>query len=101
MKEDKWCCYLISSRSHPTSTYIGSTNNIARRLDQHNSILIGGAKATRKHNDWELIKLVEQPDRSAAIRFEYYWKHYKTKSGTWRNTRSGIDNKLKRLLEIT
>jgi predicted GIY-YIG superfamily endonuclease len=97
---EKWFCYLIRSKSYPNHTYIGSSPDVDKRLQKHNKLLPGGAKATRKHNDWELVKSVERPNKSSALSLEYYWKHYKTKTGTWRSTRPGIDNKLKRLGEI-
>lgn len=100
MTDKIWHCYLIRSKSYPNHTYIGSTNNLEKRLKQHNQILAGGAKATKKHKDWELVKSVKRESMSNAISFEYYWKHYKSSSGKWYNTRPGIENKLNRLLEI-
>lgn len=96
----QWCCYLIKSKSYPNHTYIGSTNNINKRIKQHNKQLCGGAKATRKHKDWELVKSVPRGTKSEALSFEYYWKHYKSSSGRWYNTLPGINNKLKRLQDI-
>ena len=92
-----WGCYLIKSKSHPNHTYIGSTNNITKRLKQHNSLLSGGAKATKKHKDWELVKYVSKEFKSDAMSFEYYWKHYKSSSGRWYNTPPGVNNKLQQL----
>lgn len=95
-----WYCYLINSESYPNHTYIGSTNNIEKRLKQHNGLLAGGAKATKKHKDWKLVTIVEKENKSKAISFEYYWKHYQASTGKWYNTKPGIENKLKRLEEI-
>lgn len=95
-----WCCYLIQSKSHPNNTYIGSTNNVKKRIKQHNGEIKGGAKATKKHKDWKLIIFIEKETKSEAISFEYYWKHYQASSGKWYNTKSGIENKLKRLEEL-
>jgi structure-specific endonuclease subunit SLX1 len=90
-------CYLIRSKSNPNHTYIGITNNIERRLKQHNGIISGGAKCTKRFNDWEYVVIVELDNSSIAASFEYSWKHYKTKNGNTRHALSGLDNKFKRL----
>lgn len=64
-------------------TYIGITKNMAKRLDQHNGLLAGGAKSTRAtHGTWSVLYLVKGfgEDKSAALRFEYAWKHAKSNS---------------------
>ena len=93
-------CYLIQSKLYPNHTYIGYTNNPEKRLKKHNKILKGGAKSTRKHSDWEINKLVKFSTKKDALSFEWYWKHTKNRKGKWTRTRSGIDNKIKRLYEI-
>ena len=42
---NEWTCYCIES-DNGKWTYIGKTNNLARRLRQHNGELSGGAKYT-------------------------------------------------------
>jgi structure-specific endonuclease subunit SLX1 len=93
-------CYLISSKSSPNYTYIGITNNLPRRLRQHNKEIKGGAKATRRYTDWEFIKTVEMENKSKAMSLEWKWKHRQTKSGKWIRSKSGIQNKLDRLNEL-
>jgi predicted GIY-YIG superfamily endonuclease len=64
-------------------TYIGITKNMARRLDQHNGLLAGGAKSTRAtYGTWAVLHIVKGfgEDKSAALRFEYAWKHAKSNS---------------------
>lgn len=78
-------CYLIKSKSSQ-DTYIGITDNLQRRLRQHNSEIKGGAKATRKHKDWEYIKTVLLKDRSTALKFEYQAKRSR-----------GLNNRINRL----
>jgi len=97
---DPYYCYLLRSTSHPNHTYIGITNNLNRRLDQHNGVLSGGAKATRKHKDWCAVKTVKLPDKSQALKFEYQAKHKKTRSGKTVRTPSGVLNKIKRMEEL-
>jgi hypothetical protein len=36
--------YILQSKQTPTRTYVGVTNDIHRRLRQHNGHLVGGAR---------------------------------------------------------
>jgi hypothetical protein len=42
--------YCLLSLKDMASTYIGSTNNLCRRVNEHNSLVGGGAEATRNAN---------------------------------------------------
>lgn len=91
-------CYLIYSPS-TNNTYIGITNNLDKRCDQHNSIISGGAKATKKNNDWVFHTYVGFFDnKSSAMRFEWLWKHYKI-NNKWTHTK-GLKMRLNRLNEL-
>ena len=46
-----WCVYLIKSKKDK-SLYIGFTNNLKRRLSEHNS---GQNFSTKNKTPWELI----------------------------------------------
>ena len=63
-----WVVYLL--RCADGTLYCGITNNIERRLKQHNGIQSGGAKYTRSRRPVELIAMLEQEDRGAASRLE-------------------------------
>jgi len=89
--------YLIKSKLN-NITYIGITNNLEKRLYKHNNKL--GAKATRRHSDWEYIKIVQLTNKNIAASLEYYWKHYLTQNNTFARTKPGIKNKIDRLNEI-
>jgi len=52
-------------------SYVGSTNNIERRLAEHNS---GKSSFTKKFVPWELIYKEECLDRKAALKREKYYK---------------------------
>jgi len=52
-------------------SYVGSTNNIERRLAEHNS---GKSSYTKKFIPWELIYKEECQDRKAALKREKYYK---------------------------
>ena len=88
-------CYLLSSDN---MTYIGITNNISKRIDQHNKLISNGAKSTRRFNNWKYERIVGFFDsKGEAQKFEYIWKHYKSKTGKTYKTKAGIINKLIRL----
>lgn len=93
-------CYLIRSQANPNYTYIGITNNTDQRILKHNGILKGGAKATRKFNDWYYSIIIQLPTKNIAASFEWKWKHYFSKNNKWLHTKSGINNKIKRLREV-
>ena len=91
-------CYLIYSQKCNT-TYIGITDDYNKRLSQHNGILAGGAKATKKADDWEFKKIISVEDKSTAASLEWYWKHYQNKNGKWCHL-SGLDMREKRLEQL-
>lgn len=72
-----WFCYLIISEVS-NNTYIGITTDIDRRLKQHNGIMQGGAKNTRRERPYKLIGTVSGfKTRSEASKFEYSAKQKK------------------------
>lgn len=67
--------YLLYSEE-TRRTYVGSTNNPAKRLRQHNGELVGGAKYTRAGRPWRKICHVTGfPDRRTALQFEWRMHH--------------------------
>jgi len=89
-------CYLLYSES-TNRTYIGMTNNIEKRVKQHNGELVGGAKATKGVMDWKYYIYVGYfENKSKAMRFEWLWKHAKSKNGKWHHT-IGLNKRLERL----
>lgn len=75
---DKYYCYIIRS-TNPNflnSTYNGSTNNLIRRLRQHNGELVGGAKATKGKGPWEYFAIWEGfESKNEALSCEWRIKH--------------------------
>lgn len=55
-----WYCYILRSRNplYSNHTYNGSTNDLVRRLRQHNGELVGGAKATHNKGPWEYYAIL-------------------------------------------
>jgi len=83
MQKD-YCCYILESE-HPNYkgwTYTGMTNNMKRRLRQHNCEIKGGARYTRNKGPWHLaIQVVGFKTKGQALSFEWTIKHpHKRKS---------------------
>ena len=54
--------------------YTGITSDIRKRLNQHNGLIKGGARYTRKHRPYFLAHLEKLPSRSDALKREYVIK---------------------------
>lgn len=81
MQTNSFVYLLMSSNG---ATYIGATVDLNRRLDQHNKLLKGGAKATgnRVENGemWVRMAYVKNfPDWQSALQFEWRWKQLSRK----------------------
>src|SRR3972149_4558765 len=72
--------YCLVSTVNPRRTYVGVTNNWARRIRMHNGGLVGGARATRAHRPWKALIHVSGFTKRQALRLEWAWKH-KRKGG--------------------
>jgi len=59
--------YLIRSTANPRQTYVGITDDLKRRLQDHNS-------DTSKYRPWELVAAVTFSDDAKAASFEHYLK---------------------------
>ena len=48
VKKDPWSCYILGSKNekYPNHTYVGMTNDLKKRIRQHNKEIKGGAKCT-------------------------------------------------------
>jgi structure-specific endonuclease subunit SLX1 len=69
-----WSVYLLQEVGG-TRTYIGATLDVTRRLQQHNGIQSGGAKATRGKQWSRICHITGFPDEKAALQFEWSWKY--------------------------
>ncbi len=65
--------YLLKCANN--SLYCGITNDLTRRIRQHNGEIKGGAKYTRANTPCELVYQELATDRSNASRREYEIKH--------------------------
>ncbi|MCJ7637423.1 MAG: GIY-YIG nuclease family protein [Nitrososphaeraceae archaeon] len=92
-------CYLLYCNK-TKRTYTGITNNLQQRLNKHNSHK-GGAKSTHTSTNWFYHTIVGKfENRGNAQRFEWYWKHVLNSKNKWVGTKSGINNKMTRLIEL-
>ncbi len=69
-----WYVYIL--RCTDNTLYTGMTNDIKRRVEEHNRGI--GAKYTRGRAPVELVFVETLPDRSAALRRELAIKRMKT-----------------------
>ena len=85
------CCYLLTNGRR---TYVGKTNDIGRRLRQHNGELAGGARTTRGQGPWALVWTLDGfVNERDALQFEYRLHHPRTRwrPGVAGRTRSVYD----------
>lgn len=77
-EKSKYYCYIIRSTNpnYLNSTYNGSTNNLTRRLRQHNGEIAGGAKATKGKGPWVYFVIWEGfRTKCEALSCEWRIKH--------------------------
>lgn len=90
----QWYVYLLSSSVSGTGgTYVGMTCDLDRRLKQHNGEQSGGAAATRGREWMRVCHVQGFPDKTAALQFEWAWKH------RTRNYKGGATTPLQRRLK--
>ncbi len=63
--------YRLRSLYRTSESYIGVTENLTRRLAEHNR---GGSFHTRKFRPWRCDLAIWLPDRTKALRLERYLK---------------------------
>ena len=64
-----WYVYIVACADG--TYYCGVTTDLARRLEQHNGRLPGGAKYTRTRRPVRIIAYAQCPNRSTACSLEY------------------------------
>jgi predicted GIY-YIG superfamily endonuclease len=70
-----WYVYWLQD-DKSNKTYIGKTNDLDRRLRQHNGEISGGAFATHGSHWHRVCHVAGFPDERGALQFEWAWKHY-------------------------
>lgn len=73
----EWFVYVLVSMT-TQRTYVGVTNDLRRRLDQHNGMMPGGAKSTRQARPWR-IGCTHGPfeTKSEALSVEFRLKKFR------------------------
>ena len=66
------CVYLLRSLTHPSRSYVGSTTDLKRRLEEHNS---GRSPHTAAYAPWKVLVALYFADHVKAEAFERYLKH--------------------------
>jgi predicted GIY-YIG superfamily endonuclease len=91
-----YLCYILASSDHK-KTYVGITNNLHRRLRQHNGEICGGAKSTKHARPWSVATTITGfRSRSEALMFEWAMHHTRGKGGV-----TGRMAKLRRVMTLT
>ena len=65
-----WFVYILKSKNYKKS-YVGFTNNIERRLREHNE---GKNYYTKRFKPWILLKIEEYKQQTEARKREKYYK---------------------------
>lgn len=63
--------YRIESGHTPEQSYVGHTDDLRRRLREHNE---GKSPHTAKHRPWNLISYHAFSSEQQAVNFEHYLK---------------------------
>ena len=69
--------YVYILQNDNNSFYIGTTNNLCKRVYQHNT---NQSKYTKHRSPWKLVYTESYPTRSEAMKREYFIKSQKSKS---------------------
>jgi structure-specific endonuclease subunit SLX1 len=103
----KWYCYILKNNylPHKNRTYNGFTNNLKKRLRQHNQEIKGGARYTTKFGNktWNFCAFMTGfPDKYNALQCEWRIKHPDNKRSRSQkyNSPSGRINGLKEVLRL-
>lgn len=66
------CVYLLRSVSSPSRSYVGSTGDLRRRLEEHNA---RKSPHTAAHAPWRVVVALHFADDAKAEAFERYLKN--------------------------
>ena len=92
-KKTAYFCYVLRSETAPARTYVGSTNDLVKRLRQHNGIIKGGARATSTTKPWKVAMVVYGfSNWSATLRFEFFTKMKHSLAAYKKATAQGCDS---------
>jgi len=64
--------YIIRSDNNQVQTYIGYTNNLDRRINEHNSE--DNVSYTARYKPWQIVSYFAFADEAKALDFERFLK---------------------------
>ncbi len=98
MNENEFYKVYVLYHINSNKTYVGSTNNLNKRIRQHNSEIKGGAKyTTRNGNEWKYLYFITGfPDHQNALQAEWKLKNLQRKQ-----TKKDVEGRLKSLIEFS
>jgi predicted GIY-YIG superfamily endonuclease len=74
-----YCLRLNTGHGDTNPTYVGCTNNLQRRIRQHNKEIKGGARyTTTRGGPWVVLYCISVTDGRTARRLEWRLKHVHT-----------------------
>ena len=76
--------YVLKSEHHKKS-YVGHTDNLARRLKEHNSGIVKSTKSFRPYNIIYIEKYNTEHDARNREKYFKYWKGRKEKKNILRS----------------
>ena len=89
-----YCYFLTTFPKDKMKTYIGITNDLEKRILQHNKVLKGGAKCTKMYSNWNYCLVLENfKSKGDAQSFESLWKNQN-------NKKHGVGYKLANLFDM-
>lgn len=71
--------FVYILRTSANTLYIGQTNNVEKRLEQHKNKTCVSAKYMRYFDSFELVYIEEYPTRSEAMKREWKLKQWTKK----------------------
>lgn len=77
---EKTYLYVLVACNSPTRSYVGVTNDIGRRLLEHNGLKTGGARYTTMFKPWRVHALFRLGNRHDALSLEWHVKHRKRRA---------------------
>ena len=97
-----WYCYIIKSSdiNHKNLSYNGSTNNIVRRIRQHNGEIKGGAVRTQNGRKWIFYAVLKGlPNHKNALSCEWRIRYPDNKRNK-ENRYKGVNGRIVGLNEV-
>lgn len=90
-----WFCYTVATRCGQPRVYSGASNNVERRIQQHNQRRAGGSHTVRGWgtNNARLVLLIGPLARTEALSLERRLKNTLIRGG-------GIQGRLKALIHL-